>query len=456
MTRTCPHTPSRVGFTFALVATVLLAACGKTPPSDGPATQSAAAAPTTTVAKPLGCPTVRDALDRETRFLDSADPAALAVADVDACAIATDLVAHHRHTAERGFAELCEIVSDPADQARLKDMLSRMTREEIEADPQSKKVFNLLAMCTGAPEEALKIGLRDMAPVVYSVGQIDLDAARCPAYLFQLSSTKLDSIGYGLRLLGSCAAANGQVENLRTPELGNLLTASAYTGALPAKDRLQGTDRAFVTRSAASSSTPPAGRGSGANEIPAQFVGTWEQDAASCASARELGGATDAGVQITTTDIGSTYMGCTLRTVAASSADAFMGVFDCSEEGETSEATRSLRLSDGRLFLDQSMSPYIRCDIAGSHTNAATVEPRPVATVRPSAPAADGYQLSADDRQVVAYAQELSAHWRQTGPCEALRQNMLIVATTSHPAHIRIQLMDRAFDKAYKYNCIVE
>ena len=92
----------------------------------------------------------------------------------------------------------------------------------------------------------------------------------------------------------------------------------------------------------------------------------------------------------------------------------------------------------------------------GPDATAATAAPRPVAMASSSTPAADGYQLSAEDREVVAYAQELSAHWQRTGPCEALRQNMLLAATTPHPAHIRIQLMDRMFDKAYKYNCIEE
>lgn len=455
MTRTSSHTPSTACSAVALFATALLAACGKTP-SDAPAASSAIASPSGAATKSLNCHTVRDALDRETRFLDSANPAALADVGTDACEIATDLVAHHRRVAERGFEEICESLGGPAGLARITDILSRTSPEEIEADPKLKRLVAMHAKCIGAPEERLKLGIRDMAPVVYSIGQIDLNGTRCPAYLFQLSSTKLDSINYGARLLGSCAAANGQVGNLRTPELGNLLTALGYTGALPTQDRFQGTDRTFVTQSTAPSSTTPSGQGSGASEIPSQFVGVWEQDASSCASARELGGATDAGVQITAKEIGSAFMGCTLRSVAASSADAFMGVFDCSEEGETSEATRSLRLSDGRLFLDQSMSPYVRCDVTVPATTTAPVESRPVATTPPSAPTADGYQLSADDRAVVAYAQELSAHWRRTGPCEAMRQNMLMVSTTSHPAQIRIQLMDRAFDKAYKYNCIEE
>ena len=57
-------------------------------------------------------------------------------------------------------------------------------------------------------------------------------------------------------------------------------------------------------------------------QIPKSFQGVWELTAEACATAVELGGVTDAGVQILGAEIAEYEEGCTLKSVSATGDSA--------------------------------------------------------------------------------------------------------------------------------------
>jgi hypothetical protein len=98
-----------------------------------------------------------------------------------------------------------------------------------------------------------------------------------------------------------------------------------------------------------------------AAEIPAAFRGVYEISDG-CAAAARTGGMTDGAILVRSDSIDGYEDSCQLKSISASSTTAFMGVFECSSEGETDERTRSIRIAErDQVMFDDYAEPYQRC-----------------------------------------------------------------------------------------------
>ena len=457
-----PSKSSRLALAIAAGTLTTLAGCGKSgedAPSAGAAAVAAAPAP--------ACPDVRDALQRPTKFLPTVDAAQIEAAGLSACDIAQDVIARHRKFAEWSLDEMCEPLGTGQDRESLISIARRATPEDVRGNRQVEMVVRMVAMCVDDREGMLQ--KVTFAPTIYSVGTFKAGEVSCPAYLYEMrlpSSPK--GQGYGIRLLGECDAAGPGVEaalnKMNGGDLATKLVEAQYSGALPATYVTpKGETLPFApdgsTRAAAASQ--PASEPVGP-EVPKSFQGVWELSAEACATAVELGGVTDAGVQILGGEIAEYEEGCTLKSVSATGESAFMGMFTCAAEGEESERSRALNLEGGRLFLDGRPDSYTKCDVAPqkyaapvileSDVEAPAAMPQPrVAEPAPQPEPA----LSRDEQMVQNYATELTRSWMTSGTCGQLRQVLFQYAQGSAPANVRVMQMDRLFDKAYDIGCIM-
>lgn len=113
--------------------------------------------------------------------------------------------------------------------------------------------------------------------------------------------------------------------------------------------------------STAEQTVEPAGSAAMGAKIPVAFHGVYEIGNG-CAAALEAGGASDGAILVRADSIESGEDWCTLKSISDTSATAFMGVFDCSSEGETYERTRAIRIAQGdRVMFDDYTEPYQRC-----------------------------------------------------------------------------------------------
>jgi len=168
----------------------LLAACSKTPPSDtAPPRPWLRRVPRANPWAAHG----RDALDRETRS-SIVDPAALAAW--------TSMRAQSPHlvrvigATRTGFGEL----SSRSVVRRIWHDHGYPLPHDAGGDrgrPQAEETRQHARHVHRSPEEALRTGIRYMAPCLL-VSQIDLGGPPARPYLFQLSSTKLDSVSSAL------------------------------------------------------------------------------------------------------------------------------------------------------------------------------------------------------------------------------------------------------------------
>jgi hypothetical protein len=98
-----------------------------------------------------------------------------------------------------------------------------------------------------------------------------------------------------------------------------------------------------------------------AAEIPTAFRGVYEISDG-CAAATRAGGMTDGSILVRSDSIDSNEDSCNLKSISASSTTAFMGVFECSSEGEAYERTRAIRIADrNQVMFDDYAEPYQRC-----------------------------------------------------------------------------------------------
>ena len=463
MDRFNPHSRiPRLGLVIASGTLVALAGCGKSG-EDAPSAATAAVA----AAPALECPGAQDALQRPAKFLPTVDGAQVEAAGLSACGIAQDLIARHRKFAESSLDQMCEPLGTGPQRESLISMARRATPDDVRANRQMEMLVKTVAICVDDREGMLQ--KVTFAPTIYSVGTFKAGDVSCPAYLYEMRlPSSPQGQGYGVRLLGECDAAGPGVEaalnKMNGGDMAARLVEADYSGALPKTYVTpKGETLPFAPGGSARVATvaQPAPEPAGP-QIPKSFQGVWELTAEACATAVELGGVTDAGVQILGAEIAEYEEGCTLESVSATGDSAFMGMFTCAAEGEESERSRALHLEGGRLFIDGRPDPYTKCDvepwkyaepvILESDETAPAAMPQARATEpEPQPPPA----LSRDEQMVQNYADELTRSWMTSGTCGQLRQVLFQYAQGPAPANVRVMQMDRLFDKAYDIGCIM-
>lgn len=451
---------SRFVIVVAASGLAALAGCGKSG-EDAPSAATVGAATT------LECPGVQDALQRRAKFLQTVDAAQVEAAGLSACDIAQDVIARHRRFAESSLEEMCEPLGTGEQRESLISIARRATPEDVRANRQVEMIVRMVAMCVDDREGMLQ--KVTFAPTIYSVGLFKAGEVSCPGYLYEVRlPSSPQGQGYGIRLLGECDAAGPGVEaalnKMNGGDLAARLVEAGYSGALPAtyvtpkgETLAFAPDRSVRAATASQSVSEPVGP-----QIPKPFQGVWELNAEACATAVELGGVTDAGVQILDGEIAEYEEGCTLKSVSATGESAFMGMFTCAAEGEEAERSRALHLEGGRLFLDGRPDSYTKCDVApqkyaepvilesDESATAATTQARAVEPEPQAAPA-----LSRDEQMVQSYAAELTRSWMTSGTCGQLRQVLFQYAQGPAPANVRVMQMERLFDKAFDIGCIM-